>query len=149
MEFSGVQARVNKSGTHVICGMVDCSSRIATVGKQTTEEVAEAQVPGELNVPIIQFLAGWAQRQDKVWFFTDFARTRKFHDKSIRNRRYPWEHGYAGENDIFDILPARAKCASPGCGMMNVLNVANIGVSRILRLPAKPDKSSAKPRWVL
>ena len=137
MDILDTRARINSKGTHVVCGMQDCSSRMATVGRISPEEVAEAQAKGEVLLPVIQFLAGWAPRRDRVWAFSEHARKREDDGKSPKTRRYPKGDGIAGDNDLFDFLPAGAKCPKPKCGMINVLTVANIGVHRIVRVPPK------------
>ena len=135
MDILDLPARVNKQGSHVVCGMRDCSNQMARI--LTIEGI-------EGKASCIQFLSGWAQRLDGVWGFSEYARKRKSRDQPEKNRRYPEGDGYSGDKDLFDILPARAKCAK--CGMVNSLTKANLGLSRILRHPAEPKRSSVAAR---
>ena len=134
-----LHARLNRSGTYVVCGLQSCGTRIALVGHPTAEDIAEFKERGESALPCIQFLSGWAPRRDNVWVFSRYAKLRKRWGRSVKTRRYPKENGAVTGNDVmnslYDALPVRAKCSE--CGFVNVLTTTDLGIPRIIRVPAE------------
>ena len=138
MDAPQLMARLNSSGTHVVCGMGDCGTRLAVVDKTAPEDIEELR----LNSPadVIQFPPGWVP-QGGVWLFTKYAEHRSYsvYGRRVKSRRYPKNNGlgyHAVMDSIFDNLPVHAKC--PKCGFLNLLTNGELGNALVLRLPAEP-----------
>ena len=134
-----LHARLNSVGKHVVCGLRACGARLAYVGHPTAEDIANAEENGASVLACIQFLPGWAQRQDGVWAFSRHAKLLRRWGRRVKTRRYPGHDG-AILNDVmdsyYDTLPVTAKCSE--CGFLNLLTEGELGVSLLLRVPAKP-----------
>ncbi len=121
---------------------------MAIVFRLTPDDVVNAQELGDSPMDRIQFLPGWAPRQDGIWVFSRYAKLRKRRGGSVKVRRYP-EYDGTIPNDVidsdYDLLPARAKCGE--CGFVNLLAPAALGVNLILRVPATPTKASGVMRY--
>ena len=69
MEATLLLARLNSAGTHLVCGMKDCGTRLAVVNRFTTaEDMENAGQAGDPAGGIIQFLPGWARRRKRMGF---------------------------------------------------------------------------------
>ena len=146
-----LHARLNSTGTHVVCGMKDCGTRMAYVGHPTAEEILQSEQTSTVALACIQFLPGWAPGHDGIWAFSTYAKLRKHRGRSIKVRRYPMNDGTGPLNDVmnsyYDRLPTRAKCAQ--CGFANTLTAEDLGVPRVVLVPASPmspGKTVAPPR---
>ena len=131
-----LHARLNSSGTHVVCGTVDCGTRMAAV-----------HVADGTNYRYLQFLPGWAPRRDRVWVFSRHAKLRSRHGLSVKGRRDPldWIPSHNSVMDSgFDPLPARAMCQE--CKLPNILTRRGLGAKVILWKPSPPKPSRISHR---
>lgn len=135
---SSLEARLNSAGTNVVCGAKDCGSRMAAVSNPSDEEIAEAEKNGVWMTDCLQFLPGWVPGSDGAWRFSEYARKRRQEGKSVKLRRYPANQGL-GFNSVmdryYDDLPVLARCER--CDLVNLLTSEKLGVTRVLRIPAR------------
>ena len=115
-DVTWVRARLDKSGTYVLCGRVDCGSRLARVARFT--EVDRARAYGRYVgtgiwtnlIDHIHFLPGWApepttafpsEGTDFIWEFSINARKRDRSGRAPALRRYPKGQGHIIHNDAW------------------------------------------------
>ena len=143
MEAPQLMARLNSAGTHVMCGITGCRTRLAAVYRLTTaEDMENAGLGGDPPINIIRFLPGWAPRRDRVWVFTEYAKDRRNSGRSVKLKRYPNNDGlgppHAVMDSHYDSLPTRAKC--PKCGFPSLVTTDQLDVSLLYRVPAPLEK---------
>jgi len=117
-KIPGLHARLNESGTYVVCGAIGCGGRIATVHENE-----------EMNYRYLQFLPGWAPQLDGIWVFSRHAKLRNRHGLSVKGRRNPLYWVLVPNtvmDSAFDPLPARAKCSVCRSGP-NILTRRGLG----------------------
>ena len=144
-----LDARLDKSGGHVLCGRINCGARLAEVFryseediKRIKEEAEEANLGVVMNViSHIAFPAGWApdSRTGGVWRLSTHARRLVRKGFKPRLRRYPKNDGLTPNSvmdSAFDELPVTAICST--CGFANAILPEVVSVDLVLLLPLSP-----------
>lgn len=135
-------ARLNKAGTHVVCGILNCGARLCRVSEPWAEKHVDTpdghttirlgpedgpKIPGRHLV----FDIGWLPDDRGIWRVTEHAAERTRLDKTPFYRKPPVRY-LGGERRHGPMtppqLPIVARCPSPECGALQTLDAEHLGI---------------------
>ncbi len=141
-------ARLDKSGSYVLCGRPSCGTRLAQFMDFARHFARYELQARRLGNDVIAFLPGWAPttRTCELWKVSSYARRRGERGLKPKLRRYPglqWKFGIDDDPILTELkeLPVAAIC--PSCGMTNAILPGLVHANFVLPVPA-PIKN-----WVI
>ncbi len=129
LEQAPLRARLDKKGVHVLCGRVECGTRLAEIHFLDSGMVC------------LDFPPGWSP-SGIVWKLSNHARRRMKQGRSPKLRRYPKNDGIRILASVmetpYERLPLIAIC--PNCGWKNGVHEEDVSAGWVVVIPAGPEK---------